>query len=269
LRGTSLPARVESLLRTLSVGGRTPEGTVDGSMLGTLGYMAPEQARGEIAELDVRADVYALGAILFEVLTLTPLHPRGSVDTLVASILAGAEARPSMRAPHRDVPLEFDAICAKATAAHPDERYESARELCEAVERVLDGDIDRERRRELSVMHAARAAEAAVRARGGDARERRRAFAEAARALALDPDNIDAVRTVMRLRLEPPKDIPEPVRRAVEESLRAQVRAFARIAIPVYAAGVGLWVLLCAMGVRSWLLHGLTLAMLLGIIGTH
>ena len=86
-------------------GGAEPEGTV----LGTPGFMAPEQARGE-AGIDERADVHALGAVLHYLLA-----PRG-------------EER---------VPAALEAICAQAMAAQPGDRYASVGELAAEVERFL------------------------------------------------------------------------------------------------------------------------------------
>src|ERR1700677_274186 len=95
--------------------GSDPGGkTVHGATMGTPGYMSPEQARGD--EVDVRADVYALGAILFELLALDPLHKHSTPQIALDSTLAGLDARPSARSPHLDVPPELDAVCVKATA---------------------------------------------------------------------------------------------------------------------------------------------------------
>jgi eukaryotic-like serine/threonine-protein kinase len=93
-----------------------------GAMIGTRGFMAPEQARGEA--IDERADVYSLGAILF--LLLTDVAPGPAVD------LGTAIGRP-------DVPRRLRAICTKALAADPDTRYRSVKALAEDVVRYRAG----------------------------------------------------------------------------------------------------------------------------------
>src|SRR6185437_3316290 len=122
-------------------------GTAVGAVMGTPGYMPPEQMLG--GDLDARSDVYALGAILYEILTLLLLHPRTKVQEIIASTLKGAATSPA-RAPEREIPPELEAICAKATATDPNERFASARELNVALERFLDGDRDLERRQAMA-----------------------------------------------------------------------------------------------------------------------
>ena len=61
---------------------------------------------------------------------------------MLHSTLKGASARPSERAPALDVPPELDAICVKSTRVDPTERYQTARELHDAVAKFLDGDRD-------------------------------------------------------------------------------------------------------------------------------
>src|SRR5262249_48773279 len=134
------PAPVGADVETLDTGG-----TSAGAVLGTPGYMPPEQLRGD-PDLDQRADVYALGCVLFEILAGAPLHPRGAAA--VPATLAGADARPTARG--ADCPPELEAACVAATCAERDGRTASARALGDAVARYLDGDRDEQRRCQLA-----------------------------------------------------------------------------------------------------------------------
>ena len=96
--------------------------TTHGTIIGTRQYMSPEQARGEIAHLDERADIYSLGAVLYFLLT-------GH---------APSEARP--RALNPDVTKPAEAVCLKAMAQERSQRYSSAAELSADVGRLLDAE---------------------------------------------------------------------------------------------------------------------------------
>lgn len=197
------------------------EDTASGIIVGTRGYMAPEQARGE--PLDARADVYSLGAILFEILTLERLHTGE----------ARADDRPSSRAPRREIPPELDAICMRATAFAAADRFPSARALYEAVDRFLEGDRDLERRRELSQQHTASAralAENALSAGASEAEStgRTQAMAEVSRALAFDPSNVEARRVLFRLLTDPPRTLPQEVKDELARYYHRQQRGTGR-----------------------------------------
>jgi serine/threonine protein kinase len=105
-------------------------------VVGTPEYMAPEQARGAA---DVRSDVYALGAVLYELLTLHLPHEAPSTAALIERKLAGPPELASLVAPDASVPRELDRVLEKALAAEPAARYESMADFRRALERVLDG----------------------------------------------------------------------------------------------------------------------------------
>jgi tetratricopeptide (TPR) repeat protein/predicted Ser/Thr protein kinase len=112
--------------------------TVTGTVLGTPHYMAPEQARGEVARLDRRADVYSLGATLYALLTGQP-PIQGSNGLEVLNNLATQEPR-SPRALDRDIPPDLEAITLKCLEKERAARYDSARALAEDLDRFLAGE---------------------------------------------------------------------------------------------------------------------------------
>lgn len=109
--------------------------TVQGAVLGTLPYMAPEQAAGRIDKIDSRTDIYGLGAILFAILTGDHPHRGTSTREVRSQILN--EPTPRVRAENSKVHPVLDAICAKAMAKKRSERYAKARDLAEDVRRWL------------------------------------------------------------------------------------------------------------------------------------
>jgi eukaryotic-like serine/threonine-protein kinase len=228
--------------------------TMAGQVLGTPGYMAPEQLMAH-PEVNTKADVYALGAILFEVLTLERLHEGSSSSEIIRSTQIGAEARPSLRMPDRDVPPELEALCVHATTLDPDHRQLSARDLAEGVERYLDGDRDLELRRRLAESHieAAEANAERALAKGGDAMTaRRNALEEAGRALALDPGSDRASAVVMRLMLAPPAETPESVREAIVEDEAEEAREAGRVGALGYFIFFLMLGAVVLIGVRDW-----------------
>jgi hypothetical protein len=106
-----------------------------GAFLGTPSYMAPEQAGGDPNAVDGRADVYALGAMLYEVMTgRPPFRSRSPVET-IKMVLSQEPERPTKVFPGTIAALEGP--CLKALHKNPDERQESAQKLAEEIEAAL------------------------------------------------------------------------------------------------------------------------------------
>jgi tRNA A-37 threonylcarbamoyl transferase component Bud32/dipeptidyl aminopeptidase/acylaminoacyl peptidase len=106
--------------------------TLPGQALGTPGYMSPEQARGDLDALGPRSDVYSLGATLYCLLTgKAPFE--GEVGEVLGKVQRGEFPRLRELDPALDPPLE--AVCLKAMAMNPEDRYDSCRALAEEVER--------------------------------------------------------------------------------------------------------------------------------------
>jgi serine/threonine-protein kinase len=216
---------------------RTP---IDASsdVAGTVGYMSPEQARGQRG-IDRRSDIYALGAILFEILTRTPLHEAGTISDVLARIEQGVEARASVRAPSADVPPELEAIWLKAIAKQPESRYATARELAAAVERFLEGDRDLALRQRMSRQQAERAGELRARASESTA-ARSEVLATVGRALALDPNNNDALAIMVDLLTTPPPKVPPEALAEMQATERKLDRVRSRsgvVALLLWVAG--------------------------------
>jgi serine/threonine-protein kinase len=206
----------------------TTEPTEQGVVLGTPGYMAPEQKSGSDEVVDSRADVYSLGVILRKLLAAQP-----------------------------DPPPELIAACTRATAVLPDDRYQSARELHDAIDAFLAGNRDLELRRALAAEHVeqAREFEKGLYSEGGGAAARKAALREVGRAIALDPTRGEALEFLVRLLTEPPPIPPREVLLELEAANRAsRERSYPKAALAYLTIGLIGVPLAPIVGVRDmWL----------------
>jgi eukaryotic-like serine/threonine-protein kinase len=113
----------------------TSQGTAPGTTIGTPAYMSPEQAKGLIEELGPASDVYSLGASLYELLTGQVAFHEGKISAVIRKVLAGDFPPP--RAVDRSIPIPLEAICLKAMAKEPGDRYDSVRALARDLEHWL------------------------------------------------------------------------------------------------------------------------------------
>jgi serine/threonine protein kinase/formylglycine-generating enzyme required for sulfatase activity len=157
--------------------------TTVGDVIGTPSYMPPEQAHGRIDEVDERSDIYSLGAILYEILTLRPPYTGQNKLNILAQVMKEDLLPPSERvsdirvtagfadtedtilaadidpAKHEveviditevpeDVPPELEEIVLKAMAREKEDRYGRVSELHDEIQRYLEGEKEKERNRE-------------------------------------------------------------------------------------------------------------------------
>ena len=113
--------------------------TKDGTTMGTPCYMPPEQAEGKLEVIDHRSDIYSLGAILYEVLTLEPPFSGKTMRAVLAQVINASIVPPRKRAPGRHIPRELSAIAMKCMAGAPEERYQSVGELRRDISLFLEG----------------------------------------------------------------------------------------------------------------------------------
>ncbi len=143
---------VNHLSRESNIADKALAQTVDGEVIGTPLYMAPEQASGDLDHVDERTDVYGLGGILFSILTGCAPHETSSelaqsnLKEVLKAIAENRSPEPSDYA--QSVPRELEAICIKSMAFKSYLRYEQVSHLADAVELWMAGQSEKKSRYE-------------------------------------------------------------------------------------------------------------------------
>jgi len=221
-----------------------------GTIMGTPGYVAPELV-GSAPVLTTKADIYGLGALLFELLTDEPLH----IGESVLSLIESTEAPVGDRVRNVAAPLapELESLVLWATELDPGRRCPSARALHDGIERYLDGHRDSERRRQQADALVTEVQQQDEHESLDPEATRREALAKLGRALALDPDHRGALEGLVGLLTDPPTTLPDEVRAELAEQEARQTRQAGRIGAAVFL-GLNLFVpLVLLTGMRTWI----------------
>lgn len=123
--------------------------TIHGQILGTPCFMAPEQILSDRGTINSQTDVYALGGILYNILSLETPHPELDLKTLFKNKLAGKVQTPKKRAadcgnslahlPQGKIPEALSSICKKAMATRPEDRYAKANNVIQDINSYING----------------------------------------------------------------------------------------------------------------------------------
>ena len=113
--------------------------TMTGSVVGTPAYMPPEQSKGVVEEMDERSDIYSLGALLYELLTLKHPFTGNTPWDIMEKVNSDRPEPPGKRTPQRRIPPELDAVVLKCLEKDKDDRYQSVLELKQEIELFLSG----------------------------------------------------------------------------------------------------------------------------------
>lgn len=112
--------------------------TQDGVVIGTPGYMSPEQAAGKRDAVDLRSDIYGLGAVLYFILTSQPPISGQAVAVTVDRAIRGEFVPP--RSINSEIPRRLEAVCLKALSLKPEDRYANVEALSRDISLYLDGE---------------------------------------------------------------------------------------------------------------------------------
>lgn len=138
-RPASVAVRID---RTPGKGDGASPATLDGDVLGTPVYMAPEQARGDLAAMGPRADIYAVGAMLYQLLTGVAPYCHGGAVTARAALYALLEGPPqAIERLAPNAPEGLAAICEQAMQRDPARRHDSMRRLAEELRAWTEGRV--------------------------------------------------------------------------------------------------------------------------------
>ncbi|HRI72257.1 MAG TPA: protein kinase, partial [Polyangium sp.] len=133
--GTKKPWVMDfGLAREVEAKGQTQTGAV----IGTVAYMPPEQARGDVRAMDRRSDVYSIGATLYDMIAGRP--PFVAEHAWKLLMMVGYDDAPTINQVHKGVPEDLETIIMKCLEREPARRYDSARALAEDLQRFLDGE---------------------------------------------------------------------------------------------------------------------------------
>ena len=112
--------------------------TVTGAIVGTPTYMSPEQAKGEIRQLDRRTDLYSMGATIYELLSDKPPFEAETAIEVLMKVIQEEPVPLGKRSPN--IPVDLETIVMKCLEKEPQRRYDSARALADDLQRYLDGE---------------------------------------------------------------------------------------------------------------------------------